>query len=121
MHNSTNHDADETFYEETNDGYPNSANGNNSMVVERSLDNYRPQIDEEQQARIEQIDANLREVLLRGQKVVFDGDLEYIHLPDQELQPMEATYETKANDALCGNIAFKCIVCILFILCTIVD
>ena len=56
-----------------------------------------------------QIEENLREVLLRGQTVVIDDELEYISIPDQQLEAIrcEPVYQIKSNDQLCGNKPFK--------------
>lgn len=62
----------------------------------------------EQDERNEQIAANVLDVYLNGQRVVVDEDLEYIHIPDQELHAIvDETYRTKADDVLCGSRPFK--------------
>lgn len=77
----------------------------NQSNNEKSHDNEN----DDEQTRKNQIEANLREVLLRGETIVFDGDLEYISIPNQELQAIHCKpeYRTKANDQLCGNNPFK--------------
>lgn len=57
----------------------------------------------------QQIEANLREVLLRGTVTVIDDDLKLISLPDQQLAAIapDPIYRTKANDLLSGNVPFK--------------
>lgn len=59
--------------------------------------------------RERQIEENLKKVLLYGEKVVVAEDVEYVHLPNEELKAMQCTptYEVKANDMLCGNKPFK--------------
>lgn len=61
------------------------------------------------EAREAEIAANVQIVLMYGENVVIDEDLEYIHIPGQILQAMqsEPEYKTKSNDALCGNRPFK--------------
>lgn len=64
---------------------------------------------EKEDANKQQVAENLELVMLYGVKTVYDDDVEYIHIPDQLLQPIETTaeYVVKANDDLCGNIPFK--------------
>ena len=51
----------------------------------------------------------MQQVLLNGENVVVDEDVEYLHIPGQQLQAIqcEPKYQTKANDVLCGNRPFK--------------
>lgn len=55
------------------------------------------------------VEENLKKVLRYGEKVVVGDDVEYMHLPDEQLKPMQCTptYAVKANDVLCGNKPFK--------------
>lgn len=64
-----------------------------------------------------QVVANTRHLLLHGQKVVVDEDLEFMHIPGQDLQARQytPTYETKSNDELCGHTPFKQNVCDYFV------
>lgn len=61
------------------------------------------------EAKKKQIEANLREVLVRGVTVVIDDDLEYISIPGQQLGAIQSKpiYLTKSNDELSGNKPFK--------------
>lgn len=64
---------------------------------------------DDERARKHQIEENLRKVLLYGETVVLDEELEFISIPEQELKAIqcEPKYRTKSNDQLCGNIPFK--------------
>lgn len=66
-------------------------------------------IDDEETVRNKEISANLEVLMLLGQKVVVSDDVEYVHIPSQQLKPIEdePEYEVKANDFLCGNKPFK--------------
>lgn len=59
--------------------------------------------------RERQITENVRQVLLFGKTVVLDADLEYISIPEQNLQPIkdEPEYRVKCLDLLTGKMAFK--------------
>lgn len=64
--------------------------------------------DEREALRQREIDENVENLLLYGQRVAVDG-LEYVHIPGQELKAIEyePKYEVKSNDLLCGNMPFK--------------
>lgn len=59
--------------------------------------------------RTRQINENVANVLLHGQKVVVSGEVEYLHIPNQELKPIKCVpeYDVEVNDLLCGNKPFK--------------
>lgn len=61
------------------------------------------------EAENRKIEENLKKVLFYGEKVVDAEDVEYVHLPNEELKPMQCTPtdEVKAKDVLCGNKPFK--------------
>lgn len=63
---------------------------------------------EEEQRQLK-LAENLKKLESRGKKVVIDNDIELIYDPEQECFPIrdDPVYQTKANDALCGNIPFK--------------
>lgn len=96
-------------------GEPNSAQ-NESDNASNGDDTTSDDIGEkaEEESRKKQIEANLREVLLRGQTVVLGDDLEFISIPTQQLQAIQCKpeYRTKSNDVLCGNHPFKENVCL---------
>lgn len=89
---------------------------NNNKSPEKSSNNDTDKNDakkeEERQRRIE---LNLQTVLLFGAKCVVDADLEYIHLPNQNLRPFDyiSEYQVKTEDVLCGNKPFKQHVCFI--------
>lgn len=104
--NSVNNQNDITRVDEAKDDELDTTRSRNNEATAEDDDGSH--IDQEERIK-EKIAANLREVLLRGQRVVFDDDLEYISIPDQQLQAIQnkPTYRTKANDQLCGNQPFK--------------
>lgn len=65
-------------------------------------------VDEREALRQREIAENVENLLLYGQRVAVD-DLEYVHIPGQELKAIEyePNYEVKSNDLLCGNMPFK--------------
>lgn len=86
-----------------------------ASAIDNQTDCNIDEINNEDEARNAIITANTRAVVLNGENVVVDEDLEYLHIPGQKLQAIqcEAKYETKMNDTLCGNRPFKENVCIL--------
>lgn len=100
---------------------PNAGNGDGTTggdfdepnAAQNQRDEAETESDDEQ-ARKKQIESNLQEVLLRGEIVILDEDLEYISIPGQQLRAIQCkpVYRTKANDPLCGNRPFKDVVCL---------
>lgn len=103
----------------SSDGVTN--NDGTHAVVTQNNDIATPSGDDVLPTKEQQIEANLREVLLRGTVTVIDDDLEFISLPNQQLAAIasEPTYQIKANDLLSGNVPFKSYVsffkCFLFL------
>lgn len=95
--------------ENLNDNAQADPNGGNDASNENANAN---EID----ARKRQIDENVANVLLYGKKVVVNEEVEFIHIPGQDLQPIkdEPKYEVKSKDLLCGNKPFKQYVRTLF-------
>lgn len=86
---------DSTFFEET-------------TTADQSMD----EAQKNEQARLAQIESNVQELLNHGQKVVVDTEVEYIHMPEQQLKGIGFLHRLKSNDALCGKKPFKENVCI---------
>lgn len=83
-----------------------SINSEENIAADQTNGNNASQMNE--QARLAQIDANVEELLTHGQKVVYDDEVEYIHMPEQQLKAIERLqYRIKSNDILCGNKPFK--------------
>lgn len=94
----------------------NSAHG---QVIDDNLNGTNVAIETQQcEERERQINENVRQVLLYGEKVVLDADVEYISMPGQKLEPIkdEPEYRVKCNDLLSGRKAFKqyVIYCVLY-------
>lgn len=93
-----------------------NAGQNDSKFIEETTttDQSRENNDaqENEQARLAQIEANIHELLVHGQKVVIDHEVEYIHMPEQQLRGIGCIYRVKSNDILCSNKPFKENVCI---------
>lgn len=90
---------------------------NNNKSPEKSSNNDADKNDaKEEEERQRRIELNLQTVLLFGAKCVVDADLEYIHLPNQNLRPFDyiPEYQVKTEDVLCGNKPFKQHVCFIF-------
>lgn len=96
-------------------GSDGNVNGDGENLVETTQGNAT--IDAAKETREQQIEENVQQLILHGAKVVIDTDLEYVHMPDQELKAMEwiPQYEVKAGDALCGNKPFKPMVIFILI------
>lgn len=64
----------------------------------------------------DEIVENTQRLLLYGEQVVIDDELEFIHIPNQTLRAIKSVpkYEVKSNDIVCGNKPFKEDVCIAF-------
>lgn len=58
------------------------------------------------------IEKSVRMLMMHGENIVVDSDLEYLHIPGQVIRPKENVpkYQVKAGDILCGNIPFKQVV-----------
>lgn len=108
--NSTNNQNNQTLIDETTTDYESNTDENrNDATFTDEAFNVDDSQNRDKEAQKEQIEVNLREVLLRGQTVVIDDDLEYTSIPDQQLEAIRSTpvYQTKSNDQLCGNKPFK--------------
>lgn len=83
---------------EKNDAHDNSIGANVAAEMQKNDDE-----------NVRQIAENVQMVLLYGQKVTYDDEVEYISIPDQKLNAIldEPTYQVKVNDLLSGKIAFK--------------
>lgn len=100
-------------------GSNESANADTLAVVHRDEQRHDDEANEqlvEEDARNEQIAANVLDLYMRGERVVLEDDLEYMYMPGQKLLAIEnEPYRMKANDCLCGNRPFKETVSILLI------
>lgn len=108
--NSTENQNNQTLIGETTTDYElNTDENRNDATFTDEAFNVDDSQSQDKEAQKKQIEVNLREVLLRGQTVVIDDDLEYTSIPDQQLEAIRCkpVYQTKSNDQLCGNKPFK--------------